>query len=134
MARETDVTPQDTWAADEIATARTALASAFPTDDTWGPAAVIDTCRQVLPRDTVISADSGAHRILLSQMWECYGPRDMMQSSALCTMGCALPMAIGAKLASPERPVVGFMGDAGFLMVAGARTSDGQPRRRLCRA
>jgi acetolactate synthase-1/2/3 large subunit len=34
-------------------------------------------------------------------------------------MGCALPLAMGAKLASPERPVAAFMGDAGFLMVAG---------------
>ena len=34
-------------------------------------------------------------------------------------MGCAVPLAIGMKLASPERPVVAFSGDAGFLMVAG---------------
>ena len=34
-------------------------------------------------------------------------------------MGCALPLAAGLKLAAPDRPVVGFMGDAGFLMVAG---------------
>ena len=34
-------------------------------------------------------------------------------------MGCAVPLAIGAKLASPERTVVSFSGDAGFLMVAG---------------
>ena len=34
-------------------------------------------------------------------------------------MGCAVPMAIGAKLASPDRTVVSFSGDAGFLMVAG---------------
>jgi acetolactate synthase-1/2/3 large subunit len=52
-------------------------------------------------------------------MWHCQAPRDLMQSSALCTMGCALPLAIGAKLASPDRPVISFSGDAGFLMVAG---------------
>ena len=34
-------------------------------------------------------------------------------------MGCAVPMAIGRKLAEPDRPVVSFSGDAGFLMVAG---------------
>ena len=34
-------------------------------------------------------------------------------------MGCALPMAIGQQFASPERQVVSFSGDAGFLMVAG---------------
>ena len=34
-------------------------------------------------------------------------------------MGCAVPLAMGLKLAAPERPVVSFSGDAGFLMVAG---------------
>jgi acetolactate synthase-1/2/3 large subunit len=34
-------------------------------------------------------------------------------------MGCAVPLAIGMKMASPDRPVVSFSGDAGFLMVAG---------------
>jgi len=114
-----DTPPRDTWTGGEIGVAQAALAAAFPTDADWGPAAVIDTCRRVLPRDTLASADSGAHRILLSQMWQTYAPRDLMQSSALCTMGCALPLAMGAKLATPERQVVGFMGDAGFLMVAG---------------
>lgn len=80
---------------------------------------MIDCCRRVLPPDTIATADSGAHRILLSQMWECPAPRSLLQSSAFCTMGCAVPLAIGAKLASPDLPVVSFSGDAGFLMVAG---------------
>ena len=111
--------PQTTWTQGEVAAAKASLAAAFPTDDVWGPAAVIDTCRKVLPAGTRASADSGAHRILLSQMWHCEAPRALMQSSALCTMGCAVPMAIGAKLAAPDVPVVSFSGDAGFLMVAG---------------
>jgi acetolactate synthase-1/2/3 large subunit len=110
---------QETWAEGEIYKLKQSLGTSFPRDDDWGPAAIIDTCRKILPRDTVASVDSGAHRILLSQMWECYAPRDLMQSSALCTMGCAVPMAIGAKLAAPDRTVVSFCGDAGFLMVAG---------------
>lgn len=113
------VAPRVTWLGDEIAAARSALAEAFPADDAWGPAAVIDECRRVLPADTIATVDSGAHRILLSQMWRCPAPRLLLQSSALCTMGCAVPLAIGAKLAAPERPVVSFSGDAGLLMVAG---------------
>lgn len=109
----------ETWEAGEIYQLKTALAGAFRRDEDWGPAAIIDVCRRTLPRDTLASADSGAHRILLSQMWECYAPRDLMQSSALCTMGCAVPLAIGAKLAAADRPVVSFSGDAGFLMVVG---------------
>jgi acetolactate synthase-1/2/3 large subunit len=113
------VSPMKTWPDNMPVRIRAELAKAFPTNDDWGPGAVIDVCRSVLPRDTIATADSGAHRILLSQMWSCFEPRGLMQSSALCTMGCAVPLAMGAKLASPDRPVVSFSGDAGFLMVAG---------------
>ncbi|MEY8827996.1 thiamine pyrophosphate-binding protein [Sedimentitalea sp. XS_ASV28] len=117
MAQGTPIV--DTWPGGEPRHVKEALKRAFPTDEEWGPAAVIDECRKVLPRDTLATADSGAHRILLSQMWTCHAPRDMVQSSGLCTMGCAVPLAIGLKLAAPDRPVVSFSGDAGLLMVAG---------------
>ena len=108
-----------TWPGREPESAKAALAQTFPTDEEWGPAAVIAETRAVLPPETLVSADSGAHRILLSQMWACHEERGLIQSSALCTMGCAVPMAIGLKLAEPDRPVISFSGDAGFLMVAG---------------
>ncbi len=111
--------PQPTWDAGEIETAKAALQKAFPKDEVWGPAAIIDECRKRLPKNTLATADSGAHRILLSQMWTCHEPRGLVQSTALCTMGCAVPLAMGLKIASPERPVISFSGDAGFLMVAG---------------
>ncbi len=118
-----DVEPGPVWPDGEPASVKAALAQAFPVDDVWGPAAVIATCRDALPRDTLASVDSGAHRILLSQMWACYEPRGLTQSTALCTMGCAIPLAMGMKLASSDRPVVAFCGDAGFLMVAGELTT-----------
>ncbi|MFK7877544.1 MAG: thiamine pyrophosphate-binding protein [Paracoccaceae bacterium] len=111
--------PKDVWADMTLVTCRAGLEMAFPKDSVWGPDAVIDVCRTELPRDTLATADSGAHRILLSQQWQCYEPRGLMQSSALCTMGCALPLAIGASLVEPNRPVISFSGDAGFLMIAG---------------
>ncbi|MBX9589853.1 MAG: thiamine pyrophosphate-binding protein [Hyphomonadaceae bacterium] len=99
--------------------ARAELKRVFAPAADWGPGVAFDVLRSSVPRDTVVTADSGAHRILLSQQWECYRERGMLQSSALCTMGCALPLAIGYKLASPETPVLAFMGDAGLEMVAG---------------
>jgi acetolactate synthase-1/2/3 large subunit len=113
------VTAQATWTDGRIDTVKQQLSEAFPADLDWGPGAIIDECRNVLPRDTLATADSGAHRILLSQQWRCYEPRALIQSSALCTMGCAVPMAIGLKLAEPQRTVISFSGDAGMLMVAG---------------
>lgn len=108
-----------TWTGGEVAVLKSALAAAFPADEDWGPSAVIAETRAALPQGTRATADSGAHRILLSQMWPCEVPKALVQSSALCTMGCAVPLAIGLKLADPARPVVSFSGDAGFLMVAG---------------
>jgi acetolactate synthase-1/2/3 large subunit len=113
------VAPRATWSGGEVAEVRAALAQAFPTGDDWGAAAVIAEARAVLPEETIITVDSGAHRILLSQMWTTHYPRSVLQSTALCTMGCAVPLAMGAKLATPEATVVSFSGDAGFLMVAG---------------
>ncbi|WP_338469184.1 Acetolactate synthase [Roseobacter fucihabitans] len=119
LAHDTQAQAQETWPGGEIAATQSALSAAFPSDEPWGPGAVMDTCRKVLPRTTLATVDSGAHRILLSQMWHCYEPRGLTQSTALCTMGCAIPLAMGTKLADPERPVISFCGDAGFLMVAG---------------
>lgn len=110
---------QPVWPDGEIKATKAALAEAFPQGEDWGPSAVIAEARSVLPPETVATVDSGAHRILLSQMWECPAPRTLLQSSGLCTMGCALPLAIGAKRAAPDRPVAAFMGDAGLLMCAG---------------
>jgi acetolactate synthase-1/2/3 large subunit len=120
LAALTDgVAARDCWTGGEIEAVQAALAEAFAPEPGWGPGAVIATCRRVLPDDTRASADSGAHRILLSQMWRCDYPRALVQSSGLCTMGCAVPLAMGAQIAEPDRPVVSFSGDAGFLMVAG---------------
>lgn len=110
---------QEVWPEKQPQETRAALLRDFAHDDVWGPAAVIAEARAALPNNTLATADSGAHRILLSQMWTCYEPRGLIQSSALCTMGCAVPMAMGLKIAAPDRPVISFSGDAGFLMVAG---------------
>ncbi len=117
-----ETAPQTTpWPDGAPARARAALKSFFAPRSDWDPAAVFQAARRALPRDTVITADSGAHRILLSQMWECYRPHGMLQSSALCTMGCAVPLALGRKLAAPDPgvPVVAFIGDAGMEMILG---------------
>ncbi len=107
------------WPAGQIAAARAALSDLFSGPSTWGPHAVFRTLRNTLPPDTIATADSGAHRILVSQMWTSFAPRQMYQSTALCTMACALPLAAGAKIGRPDVPVIAFMGDAGLEMGAG---------------
>nr|WP_108660577.1 thiamine pyrophosphate-binding protein [Acuticoccus kandeliae] len=109
-----------TWPGNEPQRLKAKMREMFaPEAEGWGPSTVFHTMRDVLPREAVVTADSGAHRILLSQVWRCFTPRTMLQSSALCTMGCAVPLAAGHKLAKPEVPSVAFVGDAGLEMTLG---------------
>ncbi len=114
-----EITPKRNAIANTASAARDELKAMFKADSEFGPDRVFETLREVSPDTTVITADSGAHRILLSQMWSCHHPRGMLQSSALCTMACAVPLAAGYKQASPDTPVIAFVGDAGMEMGLG---------------
>ncbi len=107
------------WPQGEVSDTRQANLDAFSTQTPWGPHAIIETTRRCLPDNTVATVDTGAHRILLSQMWRCKQPRTLLQSTGLCTMGVAAPMALGYKMINPQQPVVAFSGDAGLEMVLG---------------
>ncbi len=98
---------------------RDAHREAFSAQGAWGPDQAIAEMLAVAPREVTITIDSGAHRILLSQQWRAMHPRGVLQSTGLCTMGCALPLAMGFKHARPEAPVVAFTGDAGLEMTLG---------------
>ncbi|SEG29663.1 thiamine pyrophosphate-binding protein [Bosea lathyri] len=110
--------PQIAWREGKPAVVRAAFQAAFAPPATWGPHSVFEVLREVAPVGTITTADSGAHRILLSQMWRCDGPRRLLQSTGLCTVGCALPLAIGAALGSGQ-PTLCVVGDAGLEMVLG---------------
>ncbi|HEY5701394.1 MAG TPA: thiamine pyrophosphate-dependent enzyme, partial [Gammaproteobacteria bacterium] len=119
IALSEGATINDNWSDQAPAKAKHALQQVYRSDEAWGPAAVIDTVRKTMARDGIATVDSGAHRILQSQMWKSYQPRTLLQSVGFGAMGCALPLAIGAKLAAPERQVLCFTGDAGLEMVLG---------------
>jgi len=105
------------WAT-EWQTARQAVASAFPETDDWGPAGVIGAVQRSVDHDTFVTVDTGAHRILTSQRWQSARPGRLLQSTGLCTMGYAVPVAIGAALGSGRRAVA-VVGDGGFEMALG---------------
>ncbi len=111
--------PRATWSNGAPTATRDELQAAFASGEDWGPGAVIAAARKALPADGIATVDTGAHRILLSQAWTCTGARTLLQSTGLCTMGVALPMAVGVKLAAPDRPILALTGDAGLEMVLG---------------
>jgi len=106
-------------APDWMGETRAALHAAFRPRAEWGPDVALSEMLAVLPAEALTTADSGAHRILLSQQFYARRPRALIQSTGLCTMGCALPLAIGHAIADPDRPAVAFMGDAGLEMILG---------------
>ena len=88
------------------------------------PQRAMEVARAVLPRNTVATCDAGASRLLIVQKWQSYGPREFLTSNGLGSMGYAVPGALAARLAYPDRPVVAFTGDGGFLMaIAELQTS-----------
>src|SRR5580692_5172495 len=80
------------------------------------PQRAVEVARAVMPRDTVATCDAGASRLLVVQKWEAYAPREFLTSNGLASMGYAVPGALAARIAFPDRPVVAFTGDGGFLM------------------
>ena len=68
--------------------------------------------------DTIIVTDVGQHQMWEAQYFRHDTPRTLITSGGLGTMGFALPAAIGAKFACPEKDVWVIAGDGGFQMTA----------------
>jgi acetolactate synthase-1/2/3 large subunit len=83
------------------------------------PQAVFTALREAAPRDAIFSCDVGAHKSLACQAWKAYRPGSFSVSNGLSPMGYGLASAMGAKLARPDRTVVGVVGDGGLLMYGG---------------
>ena len=64
----------------------------------------------------LIVTDVGQHQMWEAQYYKHEQPRSLITSGGLGTMGFALPAAIGAKFACPEKDVWAVVGDGGFQM------------------
>jgi acetolactate synthase-1/2/3 large subunit len=71
--------------------------------------------RRVLPRDGIVVVGSGNTQGAVKQTFPVYEPRTHLTSGSFSSMGWAVPAAIGAKLARPDRKVVCVLGDGDFL-------------------
>ena len=66
--------------------------------------------------DAAIVSDVGQHQMVACRYATFNKSKSNITSGGLGTMGFALPAAIGAKMASPEREVVAVIGDGGYQM------------------
>ena len=72
--------------------------------------------RKVMDRDGIVVVGSGNTQGAVKQTFPVYHPRTHLTSGSFSPMGWAVPAAMGAKLAMPDRQVVSITGDGDFMM------------------
>jgi acetolactate synthase I/II/III large subunit len=108
------VAPRD-WSGPRAALETSARVGPSRASTGCDPARVIAELAQVAPPDTVLANDAGNFSTFMHRHWSFRRPGSLI-GVANGAMGYGVPAAIGAKLAAPERTVIGIVGDGGFLM------------------
>lgn len=80
------------------------------------PQKIIWDLRTAMDLEGIAICDVGAHKMWMARMFRCEYPNTCIISNGFASMGIAVPGAIAAKLAFPDRQVVAVTGDAGFMM------------------
>jgi len=86
--------------------------------DAWPmlPQKIIWDLRTAMKSSDIAISDVGSHKMWMARMFRCDEPNTCIISNGFAGMGIAVPGAIAAKLAYPEKGVVAVSGDAGFMM------------------
>jgi acetolactate synthase-1/2/3 large subunit len=80
------------------------------------PQKIVWDVREVLGPEDIAISDVGAHKMWMSRMYRAERPNTCIISNGFAAMGIAVPGAIAAKLAYPDKKVIAVTGDAGFMM------------------
>ncbi len=86
--------------------------------DPLKPQQVIQMINESASPDTIVVTGVGQHQMYTSQYWKFEQPNTFVNSGGLGTMGFAVPAAIGAKAAAPDKTVWAIDGDGCFQMTA----------------
>ena len=89
-----------------------AMAKADPVN----PQRVVWEMSPRLPADAIVTSDSGSCANWYARDWRVKRGQMASLSGGLASMGAAVPYAIAAKFAHPERPVVALVGDGAMQM------------------
>ena len=120
--REGEPRPNQTWVEDIndwFARRRERLEEEERLDSTpIKPQRVYAELRKVMPRNAIVALDAGLSPNLGQDRLEFYQPHSLLTSLDLGGLGFSFPASLGAKLAAPDRTVVNFNGDGGFLFNA----------------
>jgi len=71
----------------------------------------ITDLRASVPHDAIITNDASTVNLWTAYFWPTYVPEGNIWPWGSATLGFSLPVAIGAAVAAPGRPVLAFMGD-----------------------
>lgn len=82
----------------------------------YTPQQLVSVVRQNIPEDAILSLDNGMYKIWFARNYKATNPASVLLDNALATMGAGLPIAIAAKMLSPEKKVLAVCGDGGFMM------------------
>jgi thiamine pyrophosphate-dependent acetolactate synthase large subunit-like protein len=94
---------------------RTKLRSAASARYAADTARLIDTLRAALPDDAIVVNDQTGINYWMEWRFPVLLPRTFLYPVGSATLGYAVPAAIGARIARPDRPVVAVVGDGGFM-------------------
>ena len=84
--------------------------------DPVNPMRVVHELSRRIPEDAIVTADSGSSTNWYARNLKIRGRIRGSLSGTLATMGPAVPYAIGAKFACPDRPVIALAGDGAMQM------------------
>jgi acetolactate synthase-1/2/3 large subunit len=89
---------------------------AHDSGDRVNPGRFFGALRARLEADAIVVADDGNHTFLTAELMPIVEGGHYLSPTDFNCMGYCVPGSIGAKLACPDRQVVGVVGDGAFLM------------------